>query len=187
MDLKKKQNTKKSGISLRKSTDHTTSQISPKPSVNNNNPSNPRPSATNRNPLKIFLVVAAILILLVLGFVFIMHRCDGNGSEEPFDDMYYIPTVPDSVAYDTIIEYYQSTDPGIEDQSNGTPDNTRFGGAEGQTQNSEAKKKPIDPRFQNPDGTYKQPWEYSEYFDDDEGDDYEEGYEDGYDDALDEF
>ena len=55
------------------------------------------------------------------------------------------------------------------------------------TEKPNEKEKPIDPRFQYPDGTYKQPSEYMKYFNEDyEDEESDDGYEDGYDDALDE-
>ena len=149
-----------------------------------------KPSGTKRSLFNIVMVVGIAIILFALALVLMMRGCDGNESEPYSEEIIAIPYVVDSIediSMDSSLDYQHSIDLESESQLKDGQDKTYSGEADNGSQSSTSKKKPIDPRFQNPDGTYKQPWEYAKYFDDDESDDYEEGYEEGYDDAMDEL
>ncbi|MDE7350356.1 MAG: hypothetical protein K2N25_04765 [Muribaculaceae bacterium] len=147
--------------------------------VTNNGGTVGNPNGGASNIMNVFLGVGTAFTLMVLGPVLMLKGCDGNESEYmPRYETYTVSDIIDTNAGDfpdTSNIHYSTVEKEAVKQK---------GLEEKQTTKV---KKPIDPRFQNPDGTYKQPWEYSKYLDDDESEEYEEGYEDGYDDAMDEM
>lgn len=125
-----------------------------------------------------YLCVIGIIVFIILGLCYLLIPRGEEKEQAIYDELGVFPdgAFETNLTYDTT--YYIKEDIiSSDDASDKNQEDVK---------NSSQKR--IDPRFQHPDGTYKQPWEYAAEFDDDEDeDDYEEGYDDGYEDALDEM